>query len=178
MLTVRLSALALALAAAALAACGRNPDAGSQLASNYPPNYMWGSQCVEDATFKLCRTSSNSHAALRIEYRGQLQGHPGLAYYVKLNGRDGVYAPEPGYDYLALTNGYTRCDYIQGSGSSWDCKDAPQAMKDLFFWARDEHGNLNDWDLEVAVVDGDGRWDSRFGANYHFRIDRATPYGG
>ena len=49
---------------------------------------------------------------------------------------------------------------------------APDAERALFFYARDNFGGANNWDLEVAFVSDDGQWDSKFGANYRFTFAR------
>lgn len=124
--------------------------------------------CTVDGPIEVCRTQDlRGDLGLTIRYRGGLLGSEDLKAWVRLNGREGRFALEP------VLEGYPRRlvsaqVFLAGEGcerrSWWVC--AP----DLFFYAQNENGDPNAWDVEIAVSNSAGEWDSRFGANYRFRF--------
>jgi hypothetical protein len=126
-------------------------------------------------------------------------GH--VSAYMKLNGRDSVYPmtnsnftehlylnePKPYLCHTVDSNlaeplprppqggGYGWCAYTRapgGGGLVWEVHPMPAHEADLFFYARDEFGRSNAWDVEVAFVSTlTGEWDSLSGMNYRFRFE-------
>lgn len=159
-------------------ACSTGNQA-SDLASNYPPNYSWSRRCVADETFELCQeVQSGTRSNLFVFYKGLLKDNGNLSVYVNLNGRDGTFPldqrlqaqyPGPFMPATKLTDGALDC-HMSPVNSQYICTWASDEMKEIFFYARNQW-RFNAWDVQVAVVDGQGNWDSRFGENYRYRFE-------
>jgi hypothetical protein len=124
-----------------------------------------------------------------------------VSAYVKLNGREGFFPmqnsdfheilvvnqPKP-YLCFALSpnqpdtpseptphGAYGWCRYTRGEGAGslvWEVEPLPQQEAQLFFWARNNYGLANAWDVEVAFTSSvTGEWDSQQGSNYRFRFE-------
>ncbi len=123
-----------------------------------------------------------------------------VSAFVKLNGRSGVFPmrnanyaehltlAEP-QAYLCHTvdsnlqpplppppasGGFTWCKHTRspgGGGLTWEVEPIPQNEVDLYFYARNEYGVANAWDIEVAFVNESGEWDSNLGENFRFRFE-------
>jgi hypothetical protein len=64
--------------------------------------------------------------------------------------------------------------YITFTNDSWDAVRNPWKVyaPELFFYARDNYGNMNSWDVEISVRGPTGEWDNfeRPGQNYRFKL--------
>lgn len=169
---VKIALLMLAMTMATQS-CSRE-DSTSNLNSNYPPDYAWERSCHESAEFRVCqRTNGGDRAELAIEYKGMLVGTGKMSAYVKLNGRSGVFLMDirGAKPRLLLANGPLDCHMSQSS-NSWNCRLPEQNMLDMFYYATFNYNRFNAWDVEIAIVNEHGQWDSRFGANYKFRFEQ------
>jgi hypothetical protein len=72
------------------------------------------------------------------------------------------------------TGGISWCEYegqpAGGYGWQADRASSPEEQHVLFY-ARNSNGLGNAWDIEIAVVDESGNWDSNLGNNYQFRFE-------
>lgn len=134
---------------------------------------------------QVCRHhTEGASAALTIEYQGRLNRYEPVSVWIKLNGRAETYKMKSsfGKSTLLLTNGAIECSLCSAEprpdavtcpgpwfSDHWICTEAPREMKDLFYWAVDNQGRFNDWDIEVAFVSGSD-WDSLYGLNYRFHL--------
>lgn len=162
--------------------------------SNYPPGYVVSRECQSDGPVEVCALNRSSGVPqLEVKYRGYLltEQWGRISAWVRLNGRDGTFRTT-NRDYTeSITLGALRDVYMcripdatgattsgpypvcpdatpqPGGGMRWNSSPPPAAESALFFYARNGYVT-NDWDVDVAFVSDDGRWDSRFGANYHF----------
>ena len=167
----------------------------SAFASDYPPNYVIESQCVQQRQVRVCANNQNyGHPYLYVEYLGQSSFSN---VFVKLNGKQGnfklnfnPYASASSIAINALRNvrrcykmrpstvispgEYQACPgvYTQDEGLVWYSEAPSAAEQTLFYFARQANGTSNDWDLELAFSDDHGHWDSNYGANYKFRFNR------
>jgi hypothetical protein len=166
--------------------------------SFYPPGYVISTECRTDGPVEICALNRGSGVPqLRIRYAGYLLAEQWgrISAWVRLNGREGTFRLE-NRDFAEWANlgalrdvklcaipdstgvnptapQYPVCtdrDPVPGGSVTWTSKPAPEAEQALFFYARNQFGLANDWDVEVAFVSDDGRWDSRFGANYRVSI--------
>jgi hypothetical protein len=176
---------------------GEDLERGAE--SFYPPGYVVSSECRSDGPVEICALNRGTGPIpqLRIRYDGALLASQWgrISAWVRLNGRDGIFRMENrAYaEWLVLgaprdvklctvpdstgTNPpspqYPICDDrepVPGGSVTWSSKPAPAAEQSLFFYARNEWGGANDWDVEVAFVSDDGQWDSRLGGNYRVSI--------
>ncbi len=138
-------------------------------------------------------------SSLTISYRGYLRSkYPDnqIKIYVSLNGQNPqpvlgtpliqASAGSNGDAYIYLNAGVRNCQMCQAyMASGWpECKahlDAgnpegqwlcqqPSALENhMFYWAFDQNGYLNAWDVSVAA-EANGEWDSNMGANYYGRL--------
>ncbi len=194
---MKTSALAVA-AAAALCALSAAQDSG---ASFYPPDYPMCSarDTITTGPFELIKDTknpySNKNAQLTVAYRGYLRdSYPDseINFYIRLDGSD-VFVPASAGTYgdayatfnagpracLVCPSYYgpsTTCDnYLANGGSpgNWACEGPTETEQDLFFWAFNQYGQQNAWDIEVAA-ESHGQWDSNWGWNYHARFEPRT----
>lgn len=169
--------LSLTLCLVAVAACSRQ-DADSELMSPYPPDYSWGERCADSAEFFVCRSVTNSASIMRIYYKGMLKDSA-TEIYLKVNGHDARFPldrTQDGDPEVKLANGSYSCRtrYDQDGFDGYDCLTPTDAMRHVLFYAQSQGGSPNALDIELAATDGAGNWDSRFGANYRYRLER--PY--
>ncbi len=169
-------------------------------ASFYPPSYVIETTCKSDGPVEVC--ALNHHYGmpqLVVRYRGPLLATQWgrISAYVKLNGRDGTFRMQNASFQESVKLGDPQEEYIcsiadsnnpdwkpsppgrlcplparPGGGTTWYYVPAPDAELALFFYARDGFGVANNWDVEVAFVADDGRWDSKYGTNYRFTFTR------
>ncbi|HMU40652.1 MAG TPA: hypothetical protein PKE31_16710 [Pseudomonadota bacterium] len=169
-------------------------------ASFYPPSYVIEQSCKSDGPVEVC--ALNQHYGMPqivVRYTGPLQATQWgrISAWVKLNGRDGNFRMQNASYQESVKLGDPQEEYIcsiadslhpewkpsppgrlcplpaqPGGGTTWYSVPAPDAERALFFYARDNFGGANNWDLEVAFVSDDGQWDSKFGANYRFTFAR------
>lgn len=167
-------------------------------ASNYPPDYPICSvdDFVTTGPFELIKRTVDpydEHARLTVAYRGYLRdlyADHEINLWVRLNGND-VFVPANAgsHDdaYALFDSGPRACVWCgpnmpypsagcedvvlppQSSGV-WSCQEPTATEQHLFFWAFDQWGNQNAWDIEVAAEAG-GQWDSNWGANYYGRFE-------
>lgn len=170
-------------------------------ASNYPPDYpvCSSSDTLHTGPFELIRNTTNPwghHAKLTIAYRGYLRSFfpdDQINFYVKLNGNDAFVDASAGSNddaYVLFTAGPRDCamcidyqappgsacaQYIAGGGSSgsWLCNAETPTEQNLFYWAFNNNGQQNAWDIEVAA-EANGWWDSNYGYNYRARFEPRT----
>ncbi|MCA2960110.1 MAG: hypothetical protein IOD12_07650 [Silvanigrellales bacterium] len=159
-------------------------------ASNYPPDYVIDSECKVVGPARVCAQNRRYGGWPRftVSYQGPLQATQWgrISVYVSLNGRQGVFpmansnfvemvsvgglrnvstcvpagSPSVGRPYPACTG-----------GGSWNYSLPSQAELDVMFYARDQVGQPNAWDMSFAFVAEDGTWDSANGANYSIRFE-------
>lgn len=148
-------------------------------------------KCAKTFPFQVCRGKQLSGKyVLDVQYFGKLYPEAkslkgSLSVYVKLNGKDGNFemaldpsgdkyielgafrSSEPAAETL-LTNG-KRCKpkYY----NNFDCQEPSKEEQDVMFWAVNDSGQVNAWDIEVAVKNQNGEWDSNNQANFKFRIN-------
>jgi hypothetical protein len=165
-------------------------------ASNYPPDYnLCGDRdTLTSGPFEFIRDTVDTydgHARLTVAYRGQLRNvcaDDQINFYVRLNGNDAFLEANPGSNgdaYIFLDSGpracvfcypgsyYSACDgisYPYNSGGHWVCSDPTPTEEHLFFWAFNENGDQNAWDIDVAA-ECNGQWDSNWGSNYAVRFE-------
>jgi hypothetical protein len=59
-----------------------------------------------------------------------------------------------------------------GGGLAWKVtREVAPAEQDLLFYARNDRGLANAWDIELSFVDESGNWDSLEGQNFRFRFE-------
>jgi hypothetical protein len=164
-------------------------------ASDYPPGYSVERSCKSQGPVEICAVNQHygQYPRLTVRYTGPLQNQSGdLKAWVQLNGRSGLFAFNAATDTLHLNEPESyRCfvgplpDWYQGPYGSciyapagaqvgsliWEVKPIEKAEADLFFYARNQFGTANAWDIELALVDGAGNWDSLYSDNYRFRFE-------
>lgn len=59
----------------------------------------------------------------------------------------------------------------RGGNIRWYFEQPAQAELDVLFYARDSVGRANAWDVEVAFVNKQKKWDSQSNQNYAFRFE-------
>ncbi len=170
-------------------------------ASNYPPsyNYCGPTTTVHAGPFEIIQDPVREDSAnLTVAYRGYLRDwYPDseITLYVWLNGHDAFLPATAGTNgdaYVLVSNAPRGCAWCSpppynyasqpicggvelppGSSGTWVCA-APTATEEhLFFWAYDQNGDMNAWDIEVAA-ESHGYWDSNLGANYAARFEART----
>ena len=168
-------------------------------ASNYPPGYVVERTCQAQGPVDVCAVNHHygNYPRINIYYKGYLLGaEGGINAWIQFNGRSGFYPldlvksdlyyrlllNEP-LAYFCWVGGvpdwyqgpYVGCRYPTHSepeGSLvWEVNPIPQSETDLFFYARNQHGLANAWDIELAFVDSEGRWDSNSSQNFKFRFE-------
>ena len=148
----------------------------------------------------LNRQYSN-YPRVTVRYNGYLLGSQWgrISAFVKVNGRDGTFRmknanyaesvvvgdPAVRLCYSTKTNGppgaevpyggqYGFCLHTstpEGGLFGWEADDVPKAEQSVLFYTRNATGQANAWDVSVAFVADDGKWDSRYGQNYNFRFE-------
>jgi hypothetical protein len=174
---------------------------GIAAASDYPPGYVVSNRCQTSGPVEVCAINreSGSFPRLRILYKGQLleSSWGSISAFVKLNGKSGKFKMS-NYNFTEslLIGGfaYSRCfvkdsntpdapppvqygwckgDGVPGGGGLvWEVtRGVNPAEQDLLFYARNERGIANAWDIELSFVDESGNWDSLEGQNFRFRFE-------
>lgn len=173
--------------------------AGEAEASFYPPSYPVCSseQTVDTGPFEIIKYTYNpfnSYATLTVAYRGYLRNwyaDDEINVWISINGND-VFVPASAGDhddaYVVFDTGPRDCtvcttnpnynqavcqEYFPPDGAGdgdWHCAWPTVTEEHLFFWATDEYGQENAWDIEVAAEAG-GEWDSNWGNNYAARFE-------
>ncbi|AUX46517.1 hypothetical protein SOCE26_080230 [Sorangium cellulosum] len=187
------AALPLSLALAAV------PREGA--ASNYPPSYnvCGPTTTVHTGPFEIIQDPVREDCAnLTVAYRGYLRdSYPDheIAIYIRLNGQDVLLPASAGaHDdaYVFASNAPRDCAWCSpspyssatpsvcggvqlppGSSGRWVCNGPTPTEQELFFWAYNEYGDMNAWDIELAA-ESHGEWDSNLGANYAARFEPRT----
>lgn len=160
-------------------------------ASDYPPGYSVESSCQSQGPLEVC--TNNHHYGnfprITLHYRGYLTA-PKKSAWIKFNGKEGAFAFQT-QDTLSINNPVSyRCwaggipDFYQGpygaclyhnppapEGLVWEINPIPADETDLLFYARNDNGMANAWDIEIAIFDEQSNWDSQFGNNYRFRFE-------
>lgn len=156
----------------------------SGVQSNYPPDYIMGRTCRDNGVVEVCQIRYSQAFGLEVVYRGYLKQSANVAAWIKLNGNDAQFSLtrktvdrsiEVRVHDVRLTSNVKDCyPDIDPNGRvhGHKCVHATDAERHLFYWAQRYAGIANDWDLELAFVDGHGNWDSNDGQNYKFRIER------
>lgn len=191
------------IAALAVAACtvfAAQDSAASWYPPSYP--MCSARDTAYSGPFELIKDTanpySNHNSQLTVAYRGYLRNHfpdGEINLYVRLNGSD-VFVPAnaggnndayayfnagpracsicspPPYDYQngAICDDY---EFQENQSPTWVCEWPNDVEDELFFWAFNEAGYQNAWDIEVAA-ESHGWWDSNWGYNYHARFEPRT----
>lgn len=167
----------------------------SAWASDYPPGYSVERSCKSEGPVEVCVINQHygQYPRLSVRYNGSLQNHSGdLKAWIQFNGRSGLFAFDASSDTLVLNEPESyRCfvgplpDWYQGPYASclyehagaevgsmiWEVAPVDPLESELFFYARNQFGTANAWDVDLAFVDGAGNWDSLYSSNYHFRFE-------
>jgi len=170
-------------------------------ASNYPPDYdVCGTdEYAYSGPFELIldTVDMKDHAQLSVAYRGYLRdsyADEDINIYISLNGQDAFIGASSGsYDdaYIFLDSGPRTCVWCAtnfsgnpsacdgfepqyDSSGGWVCQEPTALEEHMFFWAFDEWGDRNAWDIYLAA-EANGEWDSNWGSNYYARFEE---YGG
>jgi len=179
MKTLKTLALSL-LASAALVTALPTTEA---VASNYPPSYV-SCGTVDSITtgpFELLKHTlslSGRRARLTVAYRGYLRDwYPDheINLWIRLNGHDVFVPAQAGTHndaYVMFDSGPRDCVWTTPPNTSgvWVCNNPTPTEANLFFWAFNEWGGQNAWDIEVAA-ESHGQWDSNWGSNFHGRFE-------
>ncbi len=98
---------------------------------------------------------------LNVFYLGYLQkSNPeSISVFVRLNDRAGQFH---GFE-LTRNHDFSEVYLDERAGD--------REMRDLFFWAYDDHGNMNRWDLDIFFVDRHGHRDTDLERNYHVSFE-------
>ncbi|MDC3960657.1 hypothetical protein [Polyangium jinanense] len=167
-------------------------------ASMYPPSYPTCGivDTVSTGPFEIIRNSVDlydAHALLTIAYRGYLRDmYPDdeINIYVQLNDNDAFLPASAGTNddaYVVLDSGPRNCVWCSNGGyggysvcdgltfppyssGQWVCGDMSPTEEHLFYWAFNEYGAQNAWDIQVAA-ESHGNWDSNWGFNYYGRLE-------
>lgn len=145
----------------------------SAQASNYPADYNIKNSCTGEGPVKVCRSLQMGYglAALDIQYNGALRNAPGLSVWVRVNYNNGsreILVPMAVSSYGSV--GVARITGGCLVGSLGGCaKPGTAEMRYLLEWAQQWGGTLNALSLDIAFVDGQGRWDNsgRAYGSYH-----------
>jgi hypothetical protein len=138
-------------------------------------------------------------STLTVAYRGFLRGkYPDsqIKIYVSLNGQNpqpvlgtpmlqaNTGTNNDAYIYLNagprncrmcmayMADGWPECKAFLAAGNSegqWLCTQPSALENHMFYWAFDQNGYLNAWDVYVAA-EANGEWDSNNGANFYGRL--------
>jgi hypothetical protein len=113
---------------------------------------------------------------LRVLYSNSamLANRGPLRAYIRVNGRQAVVPLIPPVDPLCtwnvvLSSGLNSCGQWGVSDDSPWCRPLLDRIHGLFFYAVNSD-HMNALDIQVAVVNGQGQWDSNNGENYRMRI--------
>lgn len=179
---------------ATLALCLLFPLASAH-ASDYPPDYPICSVYDSATTgpFEVIRHTRRLPgrlATLTVSYRGFLRGlYPDneISIYIQLNGRQETLAASAGTHsdaYVFLDAGPRACTkcmrYLNtplcnahfeagGLEGVWVCQQPSAVENNLFFYAFNNNGNQNAWDISLAAT-SHGQWDSNLGNNYFAQL--------
>jgi hypothetical protein len=139
-------------------------------ASNYPGDMAIKKSCQENGPVKVCRAIQYpGFAVLDIAYSGTLTLDKDLSAYVKVNYQDGS------KDILVPMHS-NRARITGGClvGIAGGCQVyGTEAMRDVLVWAQQPNDMiLNALDLEIAITNGQGIWDSNLSENYHFHFSQ------
>lgn len=149
-------------------------------ASNYPPNYVVESQCQEQGNVKVCAINQHygTYPRLSVVYNGQLLATQWgrIGARVSFNGRSGLF-PMSNANYsesvvIGDLTGVSLCvdasspsvgrPYPACTGQgSWNFSLPSAADADLLFYARNDRGSANAWDVSVSFEAQDGSRDFR-----------------
>lgn len=141
----------------------------SAFASNYPGDYPVWSDTQSNYPVQIKRDLQGSGAvALNIYYEGKLARSESLSVVVRVLYQDGP--REAVFQMNRYSSGFfTRVTNGCLTGQLGGCAaEGTDAMKYLLQWAGRRPMILNALAVELAFVDGNGNWDSRYGANYTF----------
>ncbi|EYF01720.1 hypothetical protein [Chondromyces apiculatus] len=172
-------------------------------ASNYPPSYDYCGRVDTALTgpFEIIRdhVDYGDHMKLTVTYDGYLRdtfADEDINIYIRLNGHDAFIGANAGVNddaYIFLDSGPRACfwcspggynqnaacdevEYPLYSSGMWLCSGPSPTEEHLFYWAFNEQGRLNAWDIEVAA-EANGNWDSNYGSNYHARLEAVSCTG-
>ncbi|MBK8255776.1 MAG: hypothetical protein IPK82_24300 [Polyangiaceae bacterium] len=190
------------VAAAAAAACVLMATQDSQ-ASFYPPDYPICSarDTQTQGPFELIKDTKSPYsrnAQLTVAYRGYLRNSfpdNEINFYIRLNGND-IFIPASsgsnGDTYAYLNAGPRNCvicspppydyqnaplcatyEFAENQSSTWVCEGPSADEQEIFFWAFNDYGQQNAWDIQVAA-ESHGYWDSNWGWNYSGRFEPRT----
>ena len=179
-------------------ALGLSLLAADASASNYPPDYPICSviETQYSGPFEVIRKlidPSDSHVQLTVAYDGYLRDDYAdneITIYLRLNGQDALISANPGSNddaYVFLDSGPRACAYCGNGGFNyssacegvvfapqesgrWICQNPSSIEQHVFFWAFNQSGDLNAWDIELAA-EANGEWDSNYGANFDLRFE-------
>lgn len=168
-------------------------------ASNYPPDYPICSvtETLYSGPFEVIRRlidPYDSHVQLTVAYDGYLRDEYAddeINVYIRLNGQDALISAKAGtYDdaYIFLDSGPRACTWCANGNvpynqpacegivfgpyesGRWVCGQPTQVEQHMFYWAFNNYGDLNAWDIELAA-EANGEWDSNYGANFDVRFE-------
>lgn len=165
-----------------LASCGtRSTETASSTKSEYPSTYEIDSVCSTQDSIQVCRGVQGSGAiAIHVVYSGPLATAAKPMMFIKMLYQDG-----PRQGLFRMEKRFTNTASVEGMisngclvGELGGCAEgATDEMKDLLYWAGRIPLMANAIDLEVAITDNLGNWDSKGGANYRFHFDeRRRPW--
>ncbi|MFW7379201.1 MAG: hypothetical protein ACOH5I_10370 [Oligoflexus sp.] len=170
--------------------------ANSAQASFYPPDYIIEKKCLEQGPVEVFAFNQyyGRYPRLQISYWGYLleEEWGQISVYVSLNGR-ALSSPMENHNYtetVILNKPYfylchaqendeveiegpyprCRCDHDEG-GLAWETEPVPTEEASLFADAKNEYGQANAWDIELAFYSKSGDWDSNDNKNYRFRFE-------
>jgi hypothetical protein len=141
-------------------------------ATSYPPDYSMKGSCQISGPVKVCRSLQMSmNAVLDIYYSGNLKNSTQLYAFVQAN-----YNNSHPYGTFLMSNSSGTDAFVRISGGclvsmGYNCiHHGTQLMKDILVYAQRPYtGVLNALSLEVAVVNGNGVWDS-FGYKNNYKF--------
>ena len=146
------------------------------LATQYPADYEVRSEEQTQGSVAVMRSLQLNYdlAALDNAYKGPLLGRPGLQAWVQVNYNDGphrgIFAFNPpqagGFAELRITGG---C--LASAPDDACAVPGTKLMNYLLLFAQ-QGDTLNALDVEIAITDGQGNWDSNNGNNYRFKFDQ------
>ena len=133
---------------------------------------------IYQAPWKSCWNFNDNWVAVEYKWAQRNNGAPqksNIGFWMSLNNvaqyqKATSYTCKPvapSLSYGADTSGNTDTDYICSALASFGYRASPN----LWTYAYNQNGNLNAWDIQVAVsLDDNGNWDSMGGKNYSFRF--------
>jgi hypothetical protein len=136
-------------------------------ASMYPPDHQWSRHCQSSKHVDVCQIHTMSGYQLQVIYHGYLmKEHWGdISVFVKLNGQEATLKMHnKNFSEFALAGTSMRnCKYCPPNSEcstsdsirnevdgDWICEKPTKQEITLFYWAVDEKGLLNKWDVELA----------------------------